>query len=92
MARHPEEFQRIAEIPDPLEALGALGEFRGSLKLALAQAAPAVPRKVASEAPAPIRPVGQSASGTRVTRNLDEMSYQDYKRAREREIKARKQR
>ncbi len=87
LARHPEEFQRIVEIPNPLEAISALGEFRGSIK---SQAA--APRKVASDAPAPIRPVGQSASGTRVTRNLDELSYQDYKRAREREIKARKQR
>jgi len=87
LARHPEEFQKIAEIPNPLEAISALGEFRGSIK-----ATAAAPRKVASDAPAPIRPVGQSASGTRVTRSLDELSYQDYKRAREREIKARKQR
>ena len=89
LAKHPEEFQRIAEIQDPLEALSALGEFRGSLK---ATAAPQQPRKVASEAPAPIRPVGQSAGGTRVSRPLDELPYQDYKRAREREIRARKQR
>jgi hypothetical protein len=87
LARHPDEFQKIVEIPNPLEAISALGEFRGSIK---SQAA--APRKVASDAPAPIRPVGQSASGTRVTRSLDELSYQDYKRAREREIKARKQR
>jgi len=87
LARQPEEFQRIVEIPNALEAISALGEFRGSIK---SQAA--APRKVASDAPAPIRPVGQSASGTRVTRSLDELSYQDYKRAREREIKARKQR
>jgi len=87
LARHPEEFQKIVEIPNPLEGVSALGEFRGSIKSQVA-----APRKVASDAPAPIRPVGQSASGTRVTRNLDELSYQDYKRAREREIKARKQR
>lgn len=89
LARHPDEFQRIAEIQDPLEALSALGEFRGSLKAA---AAPQQPRKVASDAPNPIRPVGQSAGGTRVSRNLDELPYQDYKRAREQQIKARKQR
>jgi len=87
LARRPDEFQKIVEIPNPLEGVSALGEFRGSIKQTAA-----APRKVASDAPAPIRPVGQSASGTRVTRSLDELSYQDYKRAREREIKARKQR
>jgi hypothetical protein len=98
LARHPEEFQKIAEIPNPLEGISALGEFRGSIKSQAAAPRGAEAdlrqgaRKVASDAPAPIRPVGQSVSGTRVTRSLDELSYQDYKRAREREIKARKQR
>jgi len=87
LAKRPEEFQKIAEISDPLEALTALGEFRALIKANLSP-----PRKVASEAPEPIRPVGQSSSGTRSTRSLEDLPYQDYKRAREQQIKARKQR
>ena len=87
LARHPDVLEKITRL-DPLAQLTALGKFEASLSTAAVQAAP--PRRPpVSQAPPPIRPVGQGASnGSTVP--FDQMSYQDYKRARERQIKARR--
>lgn len=86
LARQPEKFAEIARL-DPLAQSIALGEFKASLNGA-AQAAAPRPKATVSQAPAPIRPVGQGASTSTVP--YDQLPYQDYKRRREAEIKARR--
>ena len=84
LARNPETFEKLARIASPLAAIKALGEFKGSLN---GKTTP--PRKPVSQAPPPIRPVGQGASGTS-TVPLDQMDYQSFKRARAKQIAARR--
>lgn len=86
LARNPDEFEKIAGLTSPLAALKAIGEFKARIT---AKAVP--PRRPVSQAPEPIRPVAANGAGATVsTKPLDQMSYQDYKRARNRQIAARK--
>lgn len=88
LARQPEMLGAIVRL-DPLAQLRALGKFEASLAAAVpVQAAP--PRKPSvSQAPPPIRPVGQGASnGSTVP--LDQLDYQAYKRARQKQEAARR--
>lgn len=87
LAKEPKELQRIARIESPRAALRELGKFEARLS---AQAE--TPKRAApvSRAPEPIKPVGQGAVTS--TKDPGEMSYQEYKAHREREIAARKRR
>ena len=87
LAKEPKELQRIARIESPRAALRELGKFEAKLS---AQAE--TPKRAApvSRAPEPIKPVGQGAATS--TKSVDEMSYQEYKAYREREIAAKKRR
>jgi hypothetical protein len=85
LAKNPEAFEKVLQNRSQFGALKALGEFKAGLNGAAK--APPPQRRPVSQAPEPIRPVSKGANGT-VTRPLDEMAYQDYKRARERQIKA----
>ena len=85
LAKEPKELARIARIESPRAALRELGKFEARMS---AQAAPA--RPPVSRAPEPIRPVGGGAATS--SKPVDQMSYQEYKAYREREIAAKKRR
>lgn len=86
LARHPDMLETIVRL-EPLAQLRALGKFEASLGTAPAQAAP--PRRPVSQAPEPIRPVGQgAANGSTVP--LDQLPLRDYIARRNRELKARR--
>lgn len=89
LARQPEKFAELARL-DPLAQLTALGELKASLHHAAAQAAPPPRPKAVSQAPAPIRPVGQGAAASTVP--YDQLPYRDYARRRNADIKARQER
>lgn len=88
LARQPEMLDAITRL-EPLAQLRALGKFEAGLAAAAVPVQAAPPRRQVSQAPEPIRPVGQGASRTS-TVPLDQMDYQSYKRERERQIKARR--
>jgi hypothetical protein len=79
LARNPREAAELAQLPDHVAVARAA---------ALCSRLDAASRRPISRAAAPIRPVGTSSTKSSVP--ADELSYQDYKRAREREIKARR--
>ena len=86
LARNPEAFARIAKLPSPLAAIKALGEFKAGITTA--KAAPPQ-RKPVSNAPEPIRPVANGASGM-VQKPLDQLSLPDYIRVRNKQESARR--
>jgi hypothetical protein len=79
LLRHQEELSRLARLPDHL-ASASVADLAARLT--------APPRRAVSRAPLPISPV--SGSPTRSSLPPDEMSYQDYSKFRERQIKARR--
>jgi len=81
LLRHQEELSRLARLPDHLAAASVAD---------LAARLTAPPRRAISRAPAPIVPVG--GSSTRSSLSPDTMSYADYSKWREREIKAKRRR
>ena len=89
LARHRPQAEKIAALSmtNPLDAIRELGRFEASLT---AGAPPRIEtRKPFTAPPEPIRPVGKGSNGN-VKVPLDEMSYRDFKRAREADIKARR--
>lgn len=88
LAKNPAELMKITRMA-PLQAVWALGQV--AARIAAPAAPPTEKKLIPSKAPEPIRPVGQGASGN-VSKPLDQMDYQDYKRAREKQIAAAKRR
>jgi len=82
LARAPKELERIAKLP-PLAAVRELGKFEAKF-----DSAPPTKKIEVSKAPEPITPVGRGATTSTVP--LDQMDYQDFKRARQRQIAARR--
>jgi hypothetical protein len=78
LLQHPEEWRRLASLPEHV-SVAEIGRLTARLT------APA--RRSVSNAPAPIRPVGGSA--TRVSKPPDEMDYQEYRTWRDKESKLR---
>jgi hypothetical protein len=100
LARNRTQLEKIAGLSNPLDALRELGRFEATLAgppaRAKAEEAPKAEtrietRKPFTAPPEPIRPVGKGSNGN-VRIPLGDMSYQDYKHARERDIKARRAR
>lgn len=88
LAKNPAEFQRI----NALSHAAANREAGRIEERILARAAPPSNNGqtfVPSKAPPPIRPLGQGA-GVPPAKRLDEMDYQEFKRAREKQIAARR--
>jgi hypothetical protein len=87
LARQPKELERIVKLQNPLAAARELGRFEAKLS---GQAE--MPKRAAavSKAPEPIEPVGQGAVTS--TKPPEEMSYQEYKEYRARQIAARRRR
>lgn len=87
LARNRPQLEKIAALSNPLDALRELGRFEASLT---AGAPPRIEtRKPYQAPPEPIRPVGKGSNGN-VRVPLDQMDYQDFKRARNADIKARR--
>lgn len=86
LATNPAELRRLNALA-PMSAVMELGRIEQRI---LSRSAPA---KISPppRPPEPIRPVGQGSSGN-VAKPLDEMDFQDYKRARERQIAAARRR
>lgn len=87
LARNRPALEKIAALQNPLDALRELGRFEASLTGAPPRVEPT--RKPFTAPPEPIRPVGKGSNG-KVHIPLDEMEYQDFKRVRNQQIKARR--
>lgn len=88
LAVNPDELRRLNALA-PMSAVMEIGRIEQRI---LSRSAPASPQKISPpRPPEPIRPVGQGSSGN-VAKPLDEMDFQDYKRARERQIAAARRR
>lgn len=74
LATHADEAKKLIEMR-PMQQIAAIARISDKLS-----SPPAPKPKPASQAPAPIKPVGGHATGSTV--DLGSMSYQDYKRAR----------
>lgn len=85
LAQDHKELERLVKL-EPLAAVRELGRLEA--KITATQANPSAQRAAVSQAPEPIRPVGQGAATS--TKPLDEMDFQEYKRAREKAIAARR--
>jgi hypothetical protein len=79
LLEHPEELRELAAVGDQHVASYAIGRMAGALS--------APRQRSISNAPPPIRPL--SGSDTRSALPMDQLSYADYKRAREHQIKNR---
>jgi hypothetical protein len=82
LAKQPKELQRILRL-DPVSAVRELGKLEARYAAqpnSSGSASPVTP----SKAPEPIRPVG--GGGRTSTKPLDQMDYQDFKRAREQQM------
>jgi len=79
LAQNPAEAQKLQDVPEHL-ALAHVAQLTARLN-------PGFNRRATSNAPAPIRPIGGSSTKSSVP--LDELPYQDYKREREKQAKAR---
>lgn len=79
LATHQEEAKKLAELR-PMQQIAAIVKISDKVSAAPVTTPAPVKPKPASQAPAPIKPVGTGASGS--TADLGSMSYQDYKRAR----------
>ena len=80
LCQHPEECDLIAAMP-PMMAVKEMGKLEAQI-----EAAPTGPVSSAdslTQAPRPIKPVGGGATAS--TMPLDQMSYRDYKRIRDKE-------
>jgi hypothetical protein len=84
LCRNPEECDRIASM-HPIVAIKEMGRLEARLEVA--RTGPTPTAKSVTRAPRPIKPVGGGVTASSVP--LDQMSYQDYKRAREQQIEGR---
>lgn len=83
LCQNPEECDRIAQM-HPLSAIKEIGRLEARLDVARSTTGPTPKAEPVTKAPRPIKPVGGGVTASTVP--LDQMNYQDYKRAREREI------
>jgi hypothetical protein len=92
IAQNPELSDRLMKIPAP-QAAREIREFMGRIKHEAAQQAASAqqeqpaPRRAVSQAPAPIKPLG--GGNTKSSLPMDQMNFQDYKRARAAQVKSR---
>ena len=86
LARNPKELERIVKLRSPLAAARELGRFEATLS----GQAETPKRAAVSRAPEPIKPVGQGAVTS--TKPPEEMTFQEYKDYRNRQIAARRRR
>jgi hypothetical protein len=84
LCQNPEECDRIAGM-HPMQAIKEMGKLEARLEVA--QSGPTPRAESITRAPRPIKPVGGGVTASSVP--LDQMSYQDYKRAREQQIEGR---
>lgn len=82
LCQNPEECDRIAQM-HPLAAIKEMGRLEMQLEVATHPGPTHVAEPV-TKAPRPIKPVGGGATASTVP--LDQMSYQDFKRAREKHL------
>lgn len=80
LCQHPEECDRIAAMP-PMMAVKEMGKLEARIEAA--STGPASSADSLTQAPRPIKPVGGGATAS--TMPLDQMSYRDYKRIRDKE-------
>ena len=83
LCQNPEECDRIAQM-HPRDAIKEIGRLEAQLDVARSTTGPTPRAEPVTKAPRPIKPVGGGVTASTVP--LDQMSYQDYKRARERQI------
>ena len=83
LCQNPEECDRIAGL-HPVLALKEMGKLEAQIETA--STGPVLSATSITKAPRPIKPVGGGATAS--TLPLDQMDYQTYKRAREKEIRA----
>ena len=90
----PEMHYELAKNPELLEKLNSMGFAAAQREIGRIEERLAVrktqktEKKLESKAPAPIKAVGSNSSGT-VKKSLDEMSYDEFKKAREEQLRAR---
>lgn len=82
LCQNPEECDRIAQM-HPRDAIKEIGRLEAQLDVAQTTG-PTPKAEPVTKAPRPIKPVGGGVTASTVP--LDQMNYQDYKRARERQI------
>ncbi len=80
LCQHPEECDRIAAM-HPMMAVKEMGKLEARIEAA--STGPASSADSLTQAPRPIKPVGGGATAS--TMPLDQMSYRDYKRIRDKE-------
>lgn len=80
LAKHPDEAKALADMR-PMKQIAAIVKISDKLSATPVAAAAAPKVKPASQAPAPIKPVGGAATGSTV--ELGSLSYQDYRKARQ---------
>lgn len=83
LCKNPEECDRISQM-HPLSAIKEMGRLEAQLDVARSTTGPTPKAEPLTKAPRPIKPVGGGVTASTVP--LDQMNYQDYKRARERQI------
>jgi hypothetical protein len=84
LVKDREELDRLNKL-GPIAAARELGRFESKLTAKSQQATEEKPKKLTTEAPKPIAPVG--GTKTTVTKNPEEMSYQEYERHRREQLK-----
>jgi hypothetical protein len=87
LCKNPDECDRIAYL-HPLEAIKEMGKIEARFEVA--DSGPTSQAEPVTRAPRPIKPVGGGATASSVP--LDQMSYQDFKRAREKHLATQNQR
>jgi hypothetical protein len=87
LCKNPDECDRIAYL-HPLEAIKEMGKIEARFEVA--DSGPTSKAEPVTRAPRPIKPVGGGVTASSVP--LDQMEYQDYKRAREKHLAAQNQR
>lgn len=86
LGKNPSEAERISKL-SPLAAIREIGKIEDALSKQKAPSDQAKKEPKVSKAPAPIKPIKGKAAAS--AKSLDEMSYQDYRAAREAQIRER---
>jgi hypothetical protein len=88
LCQNPEECDQLAQM-HPMAAIKEMGKLEARLETAQSTG-PVSMAKPITRAPRPIKPVGGGVTTSSVP--MDQMSYQDFKRARERQLAAQNER
>jgi hypothetical protein len=83
LAKNRDLYDKICKM-GPIQAMREIGRFEA--KLQKAEEVPQSTTKKTTEAPKPLKTVGSKSPAT--TKSLDEMDYQEFKRAREAQLRA----